>query len=163
MELVRFSPLYEFDRELGTLQRQMSRFLQPWPWTEAELKELSFAPAVEVKETDAAIELRVELPGIDPKDLDLQVTAEAVVLKGERRSEDRSEAEGVLRTEFRYGAFERVIPLPAQVKNTEAQADYQNGILVLTLPKRDEELHKVVKVDLGHLAAAPVAAEACER
>jgi HSP20 family protein len=86
---------------------------------------------------------------MEAKDIDIQVTAEAVAISGERKSEIKTEEKGMTRTEFRYGKFRRVIPLPVRIQNTNVSADYKDGILTLTLPKAEEEKNKVVKVSLG--------------
>jgi HSP20 family protein len=94
------------------------------------------------------ITLKLELPGLNPNDLDIQATAEAVSITGERRFEKRSEDKGVTRTEFRYGRFQRVIPLPNRIKHDQVKAEYKDGILTLTLPKADSEKAQVVKVSV---------------
>ncbi|MBP0038351.1 MAG: Hsp20/alpha crystallin family protein, partial [Roseofilum sp. SID1] len=94
-------------------------------------------------------EIKLEVPGMKPDDLDIQVTAEAVSISGERRSERTTEEKGVTRSEFRYGQFQRVIPLPNRIQNNNVEAEYKEGILHLTLPKVEEEQHKVVKVKVG--------------
>lgn len=87
---------------------------------------------------------------MEPKDLDVQVTRDAVAISGERKSERKAEEQqGMRRSEFRYGSFRRVIPLPSQVKNTETQAEYKDGVLHLNLPKSEEERTKVHKVSLS--------------
>ena len=93
----------------------------------------------------------MELPGIEAKDLDIQVTEKAVSITAERKSEFNNE-ESSIKSEFHYGKFHRVIPLPARVQNTNVSADYKDGILNLTLPKTEAEKHKVVKVSLGDAA-----------
>jgi HSP20 family protein len=150
MAIVHWAPL----REIENLQQEMNQLfdaLSPTlsKRTNGGLNGASFVPAAELRETPEAIYLRVELPGMDAKALDVQVTAEAVSVSGTRKAETRSESDGVVRSEFRYGSFQRVIPLPAQVQNDKVEADYANGILSLTLPKVDAERHKVVKVNLG--------------
>ena len=90
----------------------------------------------------------MELPGIEPNDLDVQVSAEAVSVRGERKSEIKSDDRGIHRSEFRYGSFQRVIPLPSRVQNQQVQAEFKNGVLCLTLPKAEEEKNRVVKVNL---------------
>ncbi len=102
-----------------------------------------------MEETPDAIHLKLEVPGMDAKDLDVQVSADSVSIMGERKSETKTEEKGMTRTEFRYGKFQRIIPLPARVQNTNVQAEYKDGILKLTLPKAEEEKNKVVKVNLG--------------
>ncbi|MEC4892443.1 MAG: Hsp20/alpha crystallin family protein [Oscillatoria sp. PMC 1051.18] len=148
MALVRWQPF----REVDSLQREMNRLFDSFLTEDGEHRRsamATFAPAAEIEETADAIHLRLEIPGMEPKDLDVQVTAEAVSIRGERKSQFKSEEEGMTRTEFRYGQFQRVIPLPGKIKNNEVQAEYKDGILQLTLPKADEENNKVVKVNIG--------------
>ncbi|OKH14969.1 molecular chaperone [Fischerella major NIES-592] len=146
MALVRWEPF----REIDTLQRQMNRlFDELMPTVRETANGITFVPAAEMEETPDAIHLKLEVPGMDAKDLDVQVSADSVSIMGERKSETKTEEKGMTRTEFRYGKFQRVIPLPARVQNTNVQAEYKDGILKLTLPKSEEEKNKVVKVNLG--------------
>ncbi|WP_421656917.1 Hsp20/alpha crystallin family protein [Leptothermofonsia sp. ETS-13] len=144
MALVRWEPL----REITSLQREMNRLfdtLSPISAIDGD----RFMPVVEMEETPEAIHLKAELPGIDIKDLDVQVAADSVSISGERKSTSRTEDKGIFRSEFHYGKFQRVISLPARIKNTDVKAEYKDGILHLTLPKVEEEKNKVVKVNLG--------------
>lgn len=145
MALVRWEPR----REMDTLRREMNRLFEDFltPIT-GENGGLTFAPAAELEETPEAIQLRLEIPGIEAKDLDVQVTAESVAISGERRTESRTEEKGMVRSEFRYGKFQRIIPMPVRIDNQNVHAEYKDGILRLTLPKVEEEKHKVVKVNL---------------
>ncbi len=148
MALVRWEPF----REIDSLQREMNRLFDRLATPEDGTltgKSLSFIPAAEIHETEDQIQLKVELPGLEAKDLDVQVTAESVAIRGERRSETKVEEKGMVRSEFRYGQFQRIIPLPARIQNDKVAADFTNGILSLTLPKAEEEKNKVVKVNLG--------------
>jgi HSP20 family protein len=111
--------------------------------------ELVFVPSAEIQETAAAVQLRVEVPGIEAKDLDVQVTAKTVSISGERKSELRTEEKGMTRSEFRHGKFRRVISLPSRVQNDKVTAEYEDGILNLTLPKVEAKANKVVKISLG--------------
>jgi HSP20 family protein len=86
---------------------------------------------------------------MEAKDIDVRVTEQAVAISGERQSQTTTEQRGVNRSEFRYGKFQRVIPLPARVQNDKVQADYQKGVLNLSLPKAEDEKNKVVKIKLG--------------
>jgi len=81
--------------------------------------------------------------------LDVQVTEDTVSIKGERKSETKTEEKGIVRSEFHYGKFERVIPLPTHIQTDKVQAEYKNGILTLTLPKSESEKQKFVKVNVG--------------
>lgn len=156
MAIARWNPW----REIDTLQRQFDRLFEDALTSTArnELKTFTRIPAAELEETADAIHLRVELPGIDPKELDVEVMENVVSVKGERKlemkSDSNSETKGTTRSEFHYGKFQRVIPLPARIQNTQVQAEYKDGILNLTLPKTVEEKNKVVKVTLDNQAAA---------
>ena len=145
MSLVRWQPF----QEIETLQRDMNRLFDRLMPTNGDGNGMTFAPAAELQETSDAIHLKLEVPGMDAKDIDVQVSAEAVSISGERKEETRTEEKGMTRTEFRYGRFQRVIPLPARVQNTDVKAEYKNGILQMTLPKAEDEKNKVVKVNLG--------------
>ncbi|PPS45507.1 Hsp20/alpha crystallin family protein [Chroococcidiopsis sp. TS-821] len=147
MALIRWEPF----REVDSLQRDMNRLFDSlMRATDFEPStSMTFVPAAEIEETPEAVHLRLEIPGMEAKDLDVQVTAEAVAVSGERKSETKTEEKGMTRSEFRYGSFRRVIPLPARIKNDEVQAEYKNGVLNLTLPKAEAEKSKVVKVNIG--------------
>lgn len=146
MALMRWQPFHEID----ALQREMNRLfddvLAPNPRRETGM---TFVPAAELKETEEAIHLRLEIPGLEAKDLNVEVTADAVSISGERQSKTSSEESGMVRSEFRYGRFQRVIPLSTPIDNQKVQAEYKDGILSLTLPKREDERKKVVKVNLN--------------
>ena len=146
MTLVRWNPW----QEMSSLQRRLNSLfddeLVPTTWK--EFGNFSRIPAVEISEADEMIHLKLELPGMEPKDLNVEVTEDAVYISGERKSESKTEEEGVTRSEFHYGKFQRVIPLPTRVENNKVTAEYKDGILNLTLPKSEEGKHKVVKVNL---------------
>jgi HSP20 family protein len=145
MSLIRWQPF----QEIETLQRDMNRLFDRLMTTNGNGNGLTFAPAAELEETADAIHLKLEIPGIDAKDIDVQVSAEAVSIKGERKEETKTEEKGMTQTEFRYGKFQRVIPLSTRVENTNVKAEYKNGILQLTLPKAEDEKNKVVKVNIS--------------
>lgn len=144
MNLIRFQPFHDIDR----LHREMNRLFDDARIV-PDRANGNFVPAAEIEETDEAVLLKLEVPGMDAKDIEIQATAEAVSISGERKSETKSEEGGVKRSEFYYGSFQRVIPLPTRIQNTNVTAEYTNGILNLTLPKAEEEKNKVVKVNLN--------------
>lgn len=146
MALVRWEPF----REVESLQRQLNRlFDEIAPTGRRDEEDIAFIPSAEIQETPDAVHLKVEVPGVDPKDLDVQVSPEAVSISGERKSEIKTEERGITRTEFRYGRFQRVIPLPTRVQHDQVQAECKDGILKLRLPKAEADKNKVVKVNLG--------------
>lgn len=139
---------WETFREIESLQRDMNRLFDRMmvPGNEGRSDIIaagpSFIPAAEMHETPDEITLKMEVPGIEAKDLDVKVTAEAVAISGERKSEIKSDDRGMNRTEFRYGRFQRIIPLPARIQNDKVQAEFKNGVLCLTMPKAEEEKNK---------------------
>ncbi|MBE8989190.1 MULTISPECIES: Hsp20/alpha crystallin family protein [Nostoc] len=151
LEPFRDTESWEPFREIDTLQRQMNRlFDRLMPTTNGgERSGFIFSPAAELEETDDAIRLKLEVPGLEAKDINVEATPESISITGERKTETKSEENGITRSEFRYGKFQRVIPLPSQIQNDKVQAEYKNGILQLTLPKAESEKHKAVKVNLG--------------
>jgi HSP20 family protein len=147
MAIMRWEPF----REIESMQQQMNQlFDRMMSSTDGERKSsgISFMPAAEIQETDDEVKLHVEVPGIDVKDLDVKVSEDAVAITGERKSQINNEDKGIRRSEFRYGRFQRIIPLPASIQNDKVQADFQNGVLSLTLPKSESHKHKVVSISL---------------
>ena len=144
MSLIRWQPLAEIDN----LQREMNNLFNSIVPNTSNIKSSSLVPAAEMSETPEAVHLKLEVPGLDAKDIDIQATAESIAISGERKSETKTESEGITRSEFHYGSFSRVIPLPARIKNTEVSAEYKDGILSLTLPKAAADKSQVVKVSL---------------
>ncbi|MCW5313486.1 Hsp20 family protein [Nostoc sp. KVJ3] len=156
MALIRWNPFLDVERleplrEIDTLQRQMNRLFDTLiPTTNSsDTPGLTLSPPAELEEIDDALHLRLEVPGLEPKDINIEATRESVLISGERKVETRTQKNGVTRSEFRYGKFQRVIPLPSQIQNDKVQAEYKNGILHLILPKAESEKHKAVKVNLG--------------
>ncbi|MGF1480767.1 MAG: Hsp20/alpha crystallin family protein [Cyanophyceae cyanobacterium] len=144
MALMRWEPF----QEMNSLQRDMNRLFESLS-PEQKRDRAAFVPAAEMTDTPEAILLKLEVPGMDAQNIDIQVSAEAVSISGERKSVSRTDSEGTKRSEFRYGSFRRVISLPVRVQNTDVTAEYKDGILHLTLPKAAEEKNKVVKVNVG--------------
>jgi HSP20 family protein len=157
MAIMRFDPFREMERfdpfqEMSSLQREMNRLFDRMMTAGdggTEMAGYSFIPAAEIHETPEQIQLKIEVPGLEAKDLDIKVTAEAVAITGERKSETQQDDKGMKRSEFRYGRFQRIIPLPARIQNDKVQAEFKNGVLCLTMPKAEEEKNRVVTVSLN--------------
>jgi HSP20 family protein len=98
----------------------------------------TWAPAVEISERDGKYVVRAELPGVNPSDVKLGMTDEALVLEGERKSETQETKGGVHLTERQYGRFYRSIPLPEGANIEEARARFENGVLEVTVPMREQ-------------------------
>lgn len=146
MAIVRLNPA----REIDALHREMNRLFDDVFAPSPAWKTFSgYTPAAELQEMDDAYQLKLELPGIKKDELDIQVTADSVAISGERKVDNKAENKDNVRSEFRYGSFQRVLATPGRINHQNVTADYQDGILVLTLPKAEEEKNKVVKVNLG--------------
>lgn len=144
MTLVRFNPLYE----INSLQRQMSRLLEDIAtWESGE--ESIFKPAVELKDNDDSLTLRVSIPGMDKDNVDVSVTRDKVKISGKFEHKKEDKTNGYYISEFNYKEFSRTINLPVPIKNDAVIADYTDGVLVLELPKLEEVKNKVFKVKLG--------------
>jgi HSP20 family protein len=140
-------------REIETLRQQLDKVFDQRAATR-DNSETAWMPALELADAGDNFVLKAQLPGIDAKDIDVQVTPEAISISGERRYENTDEKSGYVRSEFRYGKFHRVLPLPAHIQNESVQAEYKDGILTLTLPKVTEVRNKVVKINLAQIAGA---------
>ncbi|MCY7273828.1 MAG: Hsp20/alpha crystallin family protein [Phormidesmis sp. CAN_BIN44] len=152
MTLVNWQPW----QEMEAMRRQFDRVFEDLATTKCT--EPTWQPAAELKSTETEFVLRVQLPGIDAKDLDVKIGRSGVALSGERKDENTIEENGFFRSEFRYGKFQRVISLPSPVQNDQVKADFKDGILTLTLPKVQAVRPSVVTLNLAELdeVALPV-------
>jgi HSP20 family protein len=105
-----------------------------------------FWPQVDVTETDKEIKVCAEIPGVDPKDIDVSVEDGTLTIKGEKKHEHEENEKGQYRMERSYGGFERSIALPAEVDESKAKAEFKKGVLKLTLPKRPEAASRRKKI-----------------
>lgn len=151
MSIVRFDPF----EEVGTLRRAMDRMLEDFFTTRrslndpASLPALAWGPAVEMYETEGEVVVRAELPNIDPKQVDITVTNDAITLRGETKHEEEQKGKNYYRRELRSGAFTRTLPLVTEVKNAEAKATYKDGVLEVRIPKSERVKPTSVKVQAG--------------
>jgi HSP20 family protein len=149
MSLIRWHPW----RELETIRHQMDHLFEELMHTDHVLplwgKPDQGEPAIELQETDTNFILKAEVPGIEAQDLDVQVTEECVSLKGKRQESTQTEANGLFRSEFRYGQFQRIIPLSGQIAKDQVQCEFKQGVLTLILPKVRGTSRKGVKVDVA--------------
>ncbi len=108
-----------------------------------------FHPALDVSETDDAVVVRAELPGVDPKQIQVSVHGDLLELRGEKKQEQELEEKGYYRVERSYGSFSRSLKLPAKVDAQNVEAEAKDGVLTLTLPKRAEAKPRRIKVKAG--------------
>jgi HSP20 family protein len=136
-------------RRLMTLREAMDRLFEDAllrPYGEFELAPMATAPPVDVSKTDNEIIVTATVPGIKPEDLTITLSDNTLELRGEMKTEsERSEAAYHLR-ERRMGSFRRTISLPAAVKTDATQAEFENGVLTLTMPKAEEARRRTITI-----------------
>ncbi len=109
----------------------------------------SWAPAVDIYETEHELVVKADLPDVNPQDLDIRVENNILTIRGERKFENKVKEENYLRVERAYGSFSRSFSLANSVNSEAIKADYQNGVLTLSIPKREEAKPKQIKVNVG--------------
>ena len=103
-------------------------------------------PAFDISETDNEIHVKAELPGMDPKEIEINLTGDLLTIKGEKKEETEEKGEDYHRRERRYGSFARSFRLPVEVKADSVNAAYKDGVLTLTLPKGEKEKARRIEV-----------------
>src|SRR5690348_6934698 len=151
--LTRWDPF----REFTTLQDRMNRLFQQsfGEGREESLTTGAFAPAVDVYEDEHHVTLKIEVPGIDEKDLDIRVENNTLTVHGERKFEKEEKEENYRRVERQYGSFTRNFTLPTTVDSENVSADYDKGVLKITLAKKAEAKPKQIKVNVGSAGSVP--------
>ena len=109
----------------------------------------SWAPAVDIFEHEDDIVLKAELPGVDPKDVEIRVENNVLSLRGERKFESEVKREDYHRVERTYGSFSRSFTLPNVVDTEKIEADYKDGVLKVTLPQKEEAKPKQISISVG--------------
>jgi HSP20 family protein len=112
----------------------------------------NWSPSVDLYETDKEIVVKAEVPGVEPEDVEVYCTEDALVLRGETRREEERQEGGTHRVERRYGRFERQIPLPPGAMPDQAQANFRNGVLELRIPKSEEARQRMRRIPIAGAA-----------
>ena len=139
-------------REFSTLQDRMNSLFRQNYGTEGREESLttsSFAPAVDVYEDEHQVTLKIEVPGVDEKDIDVRIENNVLTVHGERKFEKEEKEENFRRVERQYGSFTRTFTLPNTVDSENVRASYDKGILKIALPKKSEAKPKQIKVNVG--------------
>jgi len=136
-------------RDLAALQNRMNRLFEEQYGGREDLTTGAFVPPVDIYEDEHGITLKLEVPGVDQKDLDIKVENNVLSVSGERKFEKEEKEENFHRVERRYGSFTRSFTLPNTVSTEDVQADYDSGVLKIRLAKRAEAKPKQIKVNIG--------------
>jgi HSP20 family protein len=145
MAITRWDPF----REVVALQNRMNSLFREMNENDNPLTTASFVPAVDIYEDPKKVVLKLEVPGMEEKDLDIRVENNTLTVKGERKFEKDEKEENFHRIERRYGTFYRSFTLPSTVDTENVNASYTNGILKLELNKKPEAQPKQIKVNFG--------------
>ncbi|HYW99068.1 MAG TPA: Hsp20/alpha crystallin family protein [Candidatus Elarobacter sp.] len=149
--LTRWEPF----RGVISLQEQVNRLFNDAFERQGEESSLTaWAPAVDIYETEHELVVKADLPDVDPKDLDIRVENNVLTIRGERKFEKKVNEENYLRVERAYGSFARSFTLANSVNSDAIKADYQNGVLTLTIPKKEEAKPKQIKINVATPAMA---------
>lgn len=143
--ITRFDPF----RNLSSLQEQVNRLFESGMQSRGDNSALtSWAPAVDIYETENELVLKADLPAINDKDLDIRVENNMLTIRGERKFESEVKEDNYLRIERTYGSFSRSFGLPSTVNTEAIKAEYKNGVLTVEMPKRAESKPKQVKINV---------------
>ena len=152
--LTRFQPF----RGVTTLQDQINRLInEAFDRTSDEANLTTWAPAVDIYETEHELVVKSDIPEIKPEELDIRVENNILTIRGERKFEKKVNEDNYLRVERSYGSFSRSFSLANTVNADAIKADYKNGVLTLSIPKREEAKPKQIKVNVEAPAAASAA------
>jgi HSP20 family protein len=137
--------------ELGRLRQDMDnlfeRFFEGFPRL-GLTRRMGLTPAIDLSETKDDIIVKVEIPGIDSKDIDISLSGNVLGIKGEKRQEKVDKDEDFHRVERSYGSFSRSVKLPCEVEEKEITATYERGVLNVRLPKCEPSKPKRIKIDV---------------
>jgi len=141
---------------ISGLQQEMNRLFEDFfeqPYALSRLSEesglqSSFSPSVDISETDEEIRVAVELPGMDPENIEVSYTGNALTISGEKQTEREQQEEHFYRKERSYGSFRRSIPLPGTIREEDVEASFKNGVLQIQLPKSPEARERASRIEI---------------
>ena len=149
--LTRWEPFREFSTMQDRMNRMNRLFRESYnpEAPEEALTTTSFAPPVDIYEDEHNITLKLEVPGIDEKDIDVRIEGNTLTVHGERKIETDENEENFRRVERQYGSFTRSFTLPSSVDLRQVSADYEKGVLNIKLAKKTDAKPKQIKVNVG--------------
>jgi HSP20 family protein len=149
MPIVRWEPFRDLVTTQDRLNRLFNETMGRFVGSEGA-RSGGWLPAVDIYESEQNIVLKAELPGVDPKDVEATVHEGTLYLKGERKYEKEVKEESYHHVERAYGSFARSFELPASVDADKVQAEFKDGVLTLTMPKKEEAKAKKIKISAGN-------------
>ena len=146
MAIVKYNPF----RDLRAMQEQMNRLLD-MAWNREsgeELREGIWQPPVDIYEDENSVVIKAEVPGVDQKEIDIRIEDNTLTLRGERKHSQDVKKENYHRVERFYGTFQRSFSLPHTIDQEHVKATCEQGVLTITLPKREEKKPKQISVEV---------------
>ena len=144
--MARFMTRWEPIRDLMSLQNEMTRLLDSLQPGDVTSPDGMWAPVLDLAEQDDAFLIEVDLPGVRPEDVDITLDQNLLAVRGERKTSSIVTQENVRRSERRYGSFLRTISLPSHVDADGIQADFEDGVLHITVPKAEQAKPRKIKI-----------------
>jgi HSP20 family protein len=145
-ELVPFRPFRELESFRNEMDRLWDTFFEGRPRRRRTDDGGEWLPSLDISETKSDLVVEAEIPGMDPKDIDISLSDGTLIIKGERKHEKEKKEKDYHLIERSYGTFTRMVRLPKEVKRDKISASYKNGILKVILPKSKEAMTKEVKI-----------------
>jgi len=145
MALTNWSPA---ENELSNFSQRMNSLLDEFFGEEAEKSVYRFDPALDIQETDETFEINAELPGLDKSDINIKIEKDVLTLSGEKTNEYEEKDTNCYRSERVFGKFQRSFRLPDIVEQEDIEAEFDNGILQITIPKAEETVTKSKQIDI---------------
>jgi HSP20 family protein len=141
------APFREFERVRRQMDRLWDSFLEGGLRRRSE-EEVEWLPSLDVAETKNELVVKAEVPGMDPKDIDISLSDGVLTIRGEKRQEKEEKEADYHLVERSYGSFTRSVQLPREVQSDKISASYKNGILKIALPKSEEAKKKEIKIKI---------------
>ncbi|RZB32600.1 MAG: HSP20 family protein [Desulfobacteraceae bacterium Eth-SRB2] len=146
MELIRWNPRRELFGLHNSINRMFDNFISPTVRGDEALSVWGWNPVVDIYENEENIVITAELPGVDKKDMTVDIKGRVLTLKGERLTDNEVKEDNYYRQERCYGKFERCFTLPVEIDPEKIKADYKDGVLKIAIPKTEESKPKQVSI-----------------
>jgi HSP20 family protein len=145
-ELTNTRPFKDIEKARSEMDRLLDTFLFGKPKTSGFAEGGEWEPPIDVAETESELIVNVEIPGVDPKDIDISLSGDTLFIEGEKKAETEEKEEDYHLLERNYGSFTRSIRLPVEVQSDKISASYKNGVLTVVLPKPERAQKKEIKI-----------------
>ena len=146
MELVRWKPRRYVPSVSDDIDRAFDRMVRNWV-SPVSFSEFEWNPSIDVSESENDLVVKAEIPGVDPKDVDISVINNNLIISGEKRQEEEEKERNYFRRERSYGSFRRSFALPADVDVDKIKASSKDGVISVVIPKSGEKQSKKVQIE----------------